>query len=254
MRGQLAGDDPAEDAAVRHQATTSYSGARPRLPASARPRPRAGSRRRAARARCRQPQRGGQLARRERLAAEQRRRQQRRASAGRGRSSTLLEHLDEPPLARVAPPAPQHDRRPPARGCGPRGRAAPRPSDAGARAATGTTTSRSNTVQRPALQRRAPRRQHLAVLVHAHDPPLGRHRVHDPHAVAVQQRVELAAPAARSRRSGSRPARRRRAPGRSRSARTRTSATSPGRAQQVLDRRVQRPLAQHADPGHARAL
>ena len=35
VRGNLARDDPAEDAAVRHQATTSYSGARPRIPVAA---------------------------------------------------------------------------------------------------------------------------------------------------------------------------------------------------------------------------
>ena len=38
-----------------------------------------------------------------------------------------------------------------------------------------------------------PRGQHLAVLVDAHDPALGRDRVHDPDAVIVQQRVELLA-------------------------------------------------------------
>ena len=35
VRGNLARDDPAEDAVVRHQATTSYSGARPRIPVAA---------------------------------------------------------------------------------------------------------------------------------------------------------------------------------------------------------------------------
>jgi hypothetical protein len=34
-------------------------------------------------------------------------------------------------------------------------------------------------------------REHLTMRVHAHDPPLGRHGMHDPETVAVKQRVEL---------------------------------------------------------------
>ena len=41
--------------------------------------------------------------------------------------------------------------------------------------------------------RRPARADDLALLVDADDPPLGRHRVHDPHAVIVQERVELLA-------------------------------------------------------------
>src|ERR1039458_7163493 len=43
---------------------------------------------------------------------------------------------------------------------------------------------------RPALRRPADR-EHLTVLVHAHDSPLGRDGMHDPETVAVKQRVEL---------------------------------------------------------------
>ncbi len=55
----------------------------------------------------------------------------------------------------------------------------------------GNATSLSNTST--AVARLGERRvaQHLAVLVDAHDPALGRDRVHDPDAVIVQQRVEL---------------------------------------------------------------
>lgn len=45
---------------------------------------------------------------------------------------------------------------------------------------------------RPALGRSADR-EHLAVLVHAHDAPLGRDGVHDPESVAVKERVKLGA-------------------------------------------------------------
>ena len=102
---------------------------------------------------------------------------------------------------------------------------------------------------RPAL-RRAADRHHLALLVDAHDPPLGRDRMHDPDPVLVKQRVELGAQ------------------------RTETAGLHlhqfpvgadeidheppdrhlepiARRGQHRLDRSVQRPLAQHTDTRHA---
>ena len=64
----------------------------------------------------------------------------------------------------------------------------------------GNATSLSNTAA--AVARFGDRRvaEHLAVLVDPNDPPLGRDRVHDPHPVFVEQRVEL--PAERAEPSG----------------------------------------------------
>ena len=158
-----------------------------------------------------QPEKGGELACAERL---ERQRRQRREDVLRRPQRDPVEDLDQPPLPRIPGATPSRRR---------------------LRAADVILTQqqhldrevrvRQQRRKRDQLvehrhRRRALRRpagtEHLAVLVDPNDPALGRDRVHDPDAVLVEQRVELACRAHRSPPSAPRPARRRHGRGRSR--------------------------------------